>query len=330
MRMINNKKGIVFTIIAIALAVFFTLVFSARIDKPLDYKTEILETRVSLLSDYANTFFDYAGEVTSIVGYSALEGVIANISMARQYNPDFESQFVYCVRTGNLTTGSRCLNMTNKTLVYYLNQLKTIASNDLNINSTYILNNVSVNQTREDAFSIEITINLSLNVIDAYANISGTRILKSKVPIQGLLDPLYLLNGTYNQTILAYYKPESNWSYTDLEQLYHTRAYRWNKGAGISFIDRIKGNLSVIDSYYGIESFVNYTDVTYDENDTMVDYLFWQSITFSCVPDTNTEVIGVNDSTSFPLKNGLQYFQLDAVHATGFFIPGGYVVYPCS
>jgi len=329
MVMMQNKKGVVFTIVAIVLAVFFTLIFSARVEKPLDYKTEILETRVSILSDYMNTFFDYAEGTASIAGYSALRGIIMNISKAGKYNPNFEAHFEYCIETGNLTSANICPNMTNQTLDYFLNQLTSIGINELNINSTYAVNSISINQTTEDAFSVEVTVNLTVSITDNYANMSDTRAIKSNFSINGLLDPLYLLNGTYNQTIRAYDKLEENWTYTDLQKLYYTNAYRWYKGKGISFLDRIRGNL--VPSYYGIESFVNYTrpDVTYDDNDAMVDYLFWLNKEFNCMAvAVNSEVLGINDSVNFPLKGGSQYFQLDNDHAT-IFVRGYLLASPC-
>ena len=322
MNMIKDKRGVVFTIIAIVLAVFFTLIFSARVEKPLDYKTEILETRISVLSDYMNTFFDYAEGTASIAGYSALRGIIINISNSGEYNPDFETQFAYCVKTGNLTSANICPNMTNSTLTHFLDQLRNIAEDELNINSNYTINHVSVNQTT-DAFSVEVILNLSVKVNDAYANISDTRVLVSSISINGLLDPMYLLNGAYNQTIKAY-ELEGNWTYVDLQQLYNTHAYR-RYGEGVSFINRIKGDLTPGDSY-GIESFVNYThpDVNYNESYSMIDYLFWQNIT-DC--SSTNPVIAINDNASFPAK-GSQYFQLNDWHRLEFSILN-YTVYPC-
>jgi len=324
MNMIKDKRGVVFTIIAIVLAVFFTLIFSARVEKPLDYKTEILETRISVLSDYMNTFFDYAEGTASIAGYSALRGIIINISNSGEYNPDFETQFAYCVKTGNLTSANICPNMTNSSLTHFLDQLRNIAEDELNINSNYTINHVSVNQTT-DAFSVEVILNLSVKVNDAYANISDTRVLVSSISINGLLDPMYLLNGAYNQTIKAYDKPEGNWTYTDLQQLYDNHAYR-KYAEGISFISRIKGDFSPGDSY-GIESFVNYTHpgVKYNESYSMIDYLFWQNIT-DC--SSTNPVIAINDTTNFPLNSLLQYFQLNDWHRLEFSIPN-YIIYPC-
>lgn len=326
MNMINDKRGVVFTIIAIVLAVFFTLIFSARVEKPLDYKTEILEIRISVLADYMNTFFDYAEETASIAGYSALQGVISDISTYHRYydqSDEFETNYTYCIKTGNLTTSKYCPNMTNSTLTHFLDQLRNIAEDELNINSNYTINHVSVNQTT-DAFSVEVILNLSVKVNDAYANISDTRVLTSSVPIEGLLDPLYLLNGTYNQTIIAYHKPQENWTYTDLQQLYDNHAYR-KYAKGISFIGRIKGDFSP-SVLYGIESFVNYThpDVNYNESYSMIDYLFWQNIT-DC--SSTNPVIAINDNASFPAK-GSQYFQLNDWHRLEFSILN-YTVYPC-
>ncbi len=325
-RIINGKKGIVFTLTAITLAVFFTLAFSARIEKPLDYKTELIEARVNVLNDYLNTFYDYAEGIASISGYSALRGVIINISEAKDYNRNFETQFANCTMTGNLTPTSICPNMTNQTIVYFLDQLVDIAKKEMNINSSYTINNITVNQTI-DAFFVEVMLNLSVRVTDEFANMTDNRVLVSNININGLQDPLYLINGSYNQTITTYEKAQGNWTYEDLQNLYYNHSYR-RSSEGISFISRIKGDFSP-GSLNGIESFVNYTTVSYDVNDTMVDYLFWLKRKFNCVPTMSTEIIGINDSVNFPLSGG-KYFQLDRNHTSTFFIPANYRAIPCS
>nr|MCK4930401.1 hypothetical protein [Nanoarchaeota archaeon] len=321
MGLINNKRGVVFTVLAIVIAVFFTLIFSARVEKPVDYKITLIETRIGVLNDYMGNFFDYARGMASITGYSALQGVIQDLNDMKAPNDEFETQYVYCIRTGNLTTSKICPGMINKTLIYYLNRIKDIARKELNMNSDYRINNITTNQTL-DAFSIEVIVNLSLYINDTFANLSDTRLVTSMVSINGLLDPLYLLNGTYNQTIkkTAIRKPDWLLNSTDLKQLYYNHEYR-NYKKGISFINRIKGNF--VSNDFGIESFVNHTGpgVSYDDNDTMVDYLFWQKKKFRC----DTEIVEIINSLIISEPG----FQLDETHRLNFNIKPDDVRYTC-
>ncbi len=333
-RLIRNKKGIVFTVIAILLSIFFTIMFSARIEKPLDYKAEIIETRINILNEYIDNFFNYAESAASISGYSALQGVIADMGNStpavkpRYYNAtpnEFESNYTYCIKTGYLTGSKICPGMSNKTFAYYLDKISNITLKELNINSTYNINRINVTQTT-DAFAIDLVINLSLKIIDQYANLSDTRIITSTVSIQGLLDPVYMLNGTYNQTINKTALPDKSgaWNFTDLQQLYSNHHYRRYYG-GMSFINRIKGNFSISNSSYGIESFVNHTSplVVYDVNDTMVDYLFWQKVKFKC--NDNATLTMINDTTIISPVG----FQIDETHRNIFNISTEDTAFTC-
>jgi len=325
----SNKKGVIFTVLAIVLAVFFTLVFSARIEKPVDYKTGVIETRISILNDYMESFFDYAREVGSITGYSALQGVIQDLNTPpKGYNPNFETQYAYCIRTGNLTSSKTCPGMINKTLTHYLDNLRDVAKTNLNINSDYRINNINVTQSTGDAFSIGLIINLSVDIDDAYANISDTRLITSIVSIEGLPDPLYLLNGTYNQTIkrTSINKPAGEiggfWNHTDLQQLYYNHEYR-NYYDGISFIRRIKGDLAYnINDKYGIESFVNHTHPAVvartTDNHSMVDYLFWQDITLPCEAQGKNYIVKIVNDSIINSSGKPRDFQLDDHHRLNF------------
>ena len=327
MGLIMNKKGVVFTVLAVVTAIFFTLIFSARIEKPIDYKTTLIETRIGVLNNYMSNFFDYAEGTASISGYSALQGVIQDLNNMKAYNTNFESQYAYCIITGNLTSSKVCPGMANKTLTYYLNRIKNIAEEELHTTSDYKINSIDITQTTE-AFLIDVIVNLSLNINDTYANISNTLLVTSSVSINQLLDPLYLLNGTYNQTIkkTTIKKGEWGWNYTDLQQLYDNHEYR-KHGNGTSLINRIKGNFSP--NKFGIESFVNHTDpnvvLMTTDNHSMVDYLFWQDVRLNC----NNYIVKIINDSIINSSGKPRDFQLDIDNVWNFEIIH-WVNYTCS
>src|SRR4030043_279121 len=335
MGLIRNKKGVVFTILAIILTIFFTTIFSARIERPIDSKVDVIEARVNILNTYMDDFFSYAEGAGSMTGYAALRGVIQDLAATRRYNSNFEAQYVNCTIFGNLTSTKACPGMVNQTLGYFLNSFNATGKDELNIASKYKVNSVKVNQTT-DSFSIELIMNISFNITDDYANLSDTRVVVSSVTIAGLLDPLHLLNATYNRTIVknTLNKKEGDWNYTDLQYLYYNRTYRSYK-EGPSFIDRIKGQFppAFPPSMYGIESIVNYTDpgVNYNANDTMVDYLYWRNIRFKCRNPIGigVEIVAISNTAILPQK-GSQYFQLDEEHRLSFNITSSDTAFTCS
>jgi hypothetical protein len=311
-----NKKGVMFTLIAIIISSFLTVLFSST-DSPVDYSIGIVELRVGILNDYSKSFFEYAESSASMSGYYALYGVINNISMnnPKQYDANFENHFINCTITGNITAGVPCSGMKNKTLPYFLDSLINISRDVLKITSNYTINSINVTQI-DDPFHLDVILNISLRVNDAFANISATRIIVSKVTISGLQDPLFLVNGTYNQTVkmTTLKKVQGDWNSTDLEWLYNNHEYR-AYSLGISFINRIKGNLTP--SLQGIESFINQSQVASGISLSMIDYFFLNKTYLNC---TNGELVRIN-STALPNigltnPNGLQ---IDSSHALAFF-----------
>ncbi len=313
----KDKKGVIFTVIAIVLAVFFTTTFSARVEQPIDYKTDLVETRIRILNSYVENFFDYADGAGSIAGYSALQGIITDMGtrIPKSYNQNFEREYINCTLTGNLANNRLCPGMINKTLATYLDSISALARRELNINSTYSIGPMNVTQAT-DAFSIELIANITLSIKDGYANISDNRLVTSSVGIEGLPDPVYLMNGTYTQMIKknSLNKKEGDWNITDLQDLYYNHAYR-NYKEGISIINRIKGNFTPND--FGIESLVNQSMLTYDvdyyENDSMVDYLVWLKLKpLAC--KGNATVVKINNSAIISPAG----FQIDEEHRLSF------------
>jgi len=334
--LITNKRGIVFTVLAIVLSAFFTVLFSASIEKPIDYKLEVIETRIKVLNDYTDTFYDYAEQTGAIAGYSALQGMLVEMNdRGRYYNitDEFVSNYTYCIRYGNITPSKALTAMTNRSLTDYLNVIQNIARYQLNINSKFNIQSIDVAQTT-DAFEILVIINLSLNITDAYAYISDTRVVTSRVNIEGLLDPLYLMNDIYNQTINRTSIQKSggevggNWSKEDLAQLYYNHEYRYFYD-GVGFINRMKGNFSSGDSF-GIESFVNHTNpgilAITNDNQSMADYQFWQRKNMSCTKG----IVKIINYTIINSSGSPRDFQLDVNHMVRFNISGLDAIYTCT
>lgn len=318
----HNKKGVLFTIIAIVIAAFLSLIFSSRIETAPDYRMDLVETRINMLYDYVNSFYDFAGEASTLAGYGAIYGIATNISMSHEYDPLFNQHFNSCFLTGNLTSSQACPGMTTKHLPYYLDQFTAQAKKNLKISSNYSIDisSIYVDQVT-DPFAVDIFFNISLNVSDAFVNMTTLRNIHVIVPIDNIPDPLFSANN-YSRLInrSSLNKAESSWNSTDLESLYNNHQYRAYSNA-LSFINRIKGNFTT--SRMGIESIVNQSNVTIglididvDIDISMIDYLFWNRTGFDCsgkelvrINSTLLSTIGLTD------PKGLQ---IDDVHRLSF------------
>lgn len=292
----RSRKGVVLSLIALLIAVFFTIIFATDLNAPLDQKNDLVRSRISIMNSFTESFFSYAEETISVSGYLALRGMLIDQGLTHEYfdsslppsdNSSLEHQLVYCMKYGNLTNSKPCPGMStpekNMTLTVFLQNLSSMAYDYFKMEANFTINSITITQTKP--FMVDVTVNLSLRLSDEFANISDTRMLAVPISIEGLPDALYSINGTYNQTIRKTNITKlSGWNAEDLRQLYDLHEYR-NYPSAPSFIGRMKANFSASD--YGIESFINNTDpgVTaypYRTNDTTVDYQFWQSISFNC------------------------------------------------
>jgi hypothetical protein len=300
-----GKKGFLLTLLALVIGTFFIVIFSARINNPPDYKTEMTEGRLSVLNYYADSFFNYAESATVLSGYSGLQGLIKDMYSNKAYSSGFYSDYTSCVEFGNLSPILPCPGMSGKYLSFYLKNLTISANSELKMNSNFTINSIAVIQT-EDPFYLQLVLNITLSISDPLANITTTRSFTGFVPIDGLPDPIYLLNGTYNRTIKKgdITKKEGTWNPIDLEQMYNAEEYRFTS-RGISFLNRMMGNFT--NNSMGIESIVNYTDPRVisliTENRSFVDYLFWSRAEFDC---TSMNVVYINNISLPSMPPGLQ------------------------
>jgi hypothetical protein len=311
-----GKKAFMLTLMALIISSFMVFLFSSRLMNAPDYKMELVEDRITLANYYVDNAFDYAESAATVSGYLALAGVVDDMASTRAYNSEFDSQYVSCVAYANLTSSKTCPNMQGKNFVYLMDNLTESSAVELKLSSRYIINNMTVSQG-EDPFALDLTINMTLYVSDAFANITTTRVFTSRVPIAGIKDPVFAVNGTYNKTIRRtnITKQEGTWSVPDLEQLYLNQEYRYSSSAP-SFIYRVKGNFS--NSSLGIESMINHTQPSLvaliNQNISMVDYLFWNRTNFDC---DEKEVVEI-EAAAIPNIPSSPPFQLDDAHRVVF------------
>lgn len=328
-RIINSRRGVLFSIIAIVIATFLTLVFSSRVETAPDYKMDLIEARINTLYDYTNSFYEFAGDASILSGYGALYGVAANISESHRYDSLFDEHFINCFLTANITKAPAraCPFMNNKSISYYLDQFAYQAKKNIKISSSYSIdpNSIRVDQLT-DPFGVDLSLEISLNISDVFVNMTSKRSIRVIIPIEKIPDPLFSANN-YSRVIIKSRlgKAEGSWNSTDLESLYNNQEYEAYQ-SGVSFLNRYKGNFS--HSQMGIESIMNQTNLTnYGinmnniKNLSMVDYLFFNKTQFHC---SDNELVRINSTLLSTIgltdPNGLQ---LDETHRLIFGISGG-------
>ena len=341
-----GKKGFMLTLLAIVLSGLFVTIFSARLTNPPDYKTDVVESRITMMDYYLESFFDYAASVGQISGYAALQGIISDIGARGDYNYNFTTEFPYCMMYGNLTPSRACPGMGSRTFGFYLANLSDDAFRELNVITQYTINNVTVSPTR-DPFYLRVLINMTVNISDngiankSIANFSANRLVDVEVPIYGLSDPVYLVGsgGAYVNYIewVNYSKPETGWIASDLDTLYNTSSYR-NTQYGVTFFHRIQGNFTTAEDAFsfnatnttaylylvptGIESFIDPNNPAasglVSANVSFVDYLFWNRTAFDCTQTDPYQVMGIRSGVAPDIPDSPVHYQLDRQHVTAF------------
>ncbi|MBN1793206.1 hypothetical protein JW826_05990 [Candidatus Woesearchaeota archaeon] len=318
---LHGKKGFLLTLLALLLSTLLALMFSANISNPPDYKMDLVQNRITILNYYVESFYDYAEQVTVVSGYTALQGMVEYIDSTGHYQPNFRLRYPSCIKNGTVIGNVPCPGMDGRTLEAYLYNLSEAAGKELKLASRVVINNITVSQD-SDPFALDVHVNLTLFVSDKFANITATRAYDTIVPIIGVRDPIFLIDGTYSRIIRKTNITKLElWNSRDLEQMYNEEEYRPTK-EGVSFIHRLEGEYVIDDM--GIESYVLHTlpEVMplVNASLSMVDYLFWNKTSFDCESRAPMEIMAINQSEvpSIPTIPLDPPFQLDADHWSTF------------
>jgi hypothetical protein len=297
----KNKKGQVFTLIAISLIVLMFL--SIQIYSHLREK-EMIKTRVKSMDSFMTSIEKNLERQIYISGFRTIFLAIDQISTNGLYinNLDeFVNESFFNGSVGgvpqNLMNG-----VTRNALVESVNEKA------VKINVNVSMNNTFINITQEDPWRIKVTMlsDFILEDVQGLARWEKKQNITDYIDISGFQDPFYLVNtngkmgspkiaGKINQTI---YEGIYNVS-GDISNLldYFNKGYYTNNSNAPSFLHRLQGDFSSDPN--GIESFVD-TDVlaslsseigpltTWDNpvgTKSVVDYIYF---------DTGSSVAGVN------------------------------------
>ena len=269
--MVLNRKGVVFTLIAILISGFLFILYATEYRPKENSLLPVITNRIRILDRHNENFVKYTLESMDISTYKAMNGMIAHID-DHGFFPDFESAFTECVQNGTLNDGvDVCPDMANGTLPYWLNETINISRNRLGFNVTYTIQGIRISQPLP--FQVQVEVDLHYEVWDVFATINRTVSLRRLVSIEGLMDPLYVGSGTYNNSIAAAPTRDDAWNVGTLHLMIENRTYRHHTDAP-SFLLRFEGSL-LNSTCCGIESMIHPAEVGAFDNRSFVDFLFW-------------------------------------------------------
>ncbi len=302
MELKKDKRGIFFTIIVIVLLIFFVIsftFFSGIVDR------KPINNRVSTLNSFVSSVDDNLPRQLHISAFRIIFLLEKQVVDTGDYIPDLNSSFNELFFNGTLN-GNSSQEMQSIMQGATFSDIVNSVNNDagkVNAQSNIILHSVEL--TQEDPWNVKITIDADVEIKDlgGLASWNKTEKISALVPINGFLDPLYLVNtgGVISNKIVK----AQNFPYVSGGDISNLSAYASNSTYVAStsapdFLDRLQGINEP--SAYGIESIVNIPYLSAQgiqaKSKSVVDYIYFSS-----------------DNPSFFGVNGMPYwFKLDDSH----------------
>jgi len=193
-----NRKAILFTFLSVMIAALLSAMYSTYQITPLDENIELEKIKVTATNKYLINVISYADNSLKIASYIALQEMIEYIHEDDFFSDEEEvnKTFKELVMNGTINDVER-ENMKNLTINVLMDRIKNVSRDKLNINLSFNISDVWINQRMPFTLSAYMNFSLIVNNQDLFWNI--TNATSTRVVIEGLKDPLYFNIG-YNST----------------------------------------------------------------------------------------------------------------------------------
>lgn len=197
----NNKKGIIFTLLAILLSVMFVLIMTAGTSNRLDSNVELSKIRASVLTAYYDSFKGYTNYVIEISAESCLKSItkyLINNSLYYTTKEDFFSDLTYCMNTSNITKLVSEVHLSsseNLTIPKLFNLMINLSEEEYGVTTTYEILDNNISDTVLGIPLVNellITTTIHLNIKDDNTIFSPEEYTKKVyIDLENIYDPYY-------------------------------------------------------------------------------------------------------------------------------------------
>jgi len=290
----KNKKGQIFTIMAIFLIGFVFVSFQVF---SISQERAEIKTRVSTMENFLFSIEENLERQVFITGFRTIFLAEDEILTTNQYIPDIHAFFQETFINGTVNGQSKDILIGTT----YTDLITSINNKANKINVVVNFSNPVFFVTQEDPWNVKLVLVANFTMEDKtnLAKWEKQQIIEAFVPINGFLDPVYVVNtnslilNKINRTI---YNPiDTN------NILAHTQAgYYYNSTEAPSFLNRLQGNLST--DINGIESLVYVPTLSAQgiptPDKSIVDHIYF----------------GTNNPSATLISGQPSWFKLDAPH----------------
>src|SRR3989338_5408543 len=296
-----KKRGIFYTIAAIALTIVIIATYSSHNTYRLSDKMDVIQTRIETVNFFIKDVERDISKGVTIATFRTLLSFNQFIDNNGTFIDNINERFKESFLNGTIKQQPLGL-MKDSTFTDWANKISTEA-NKVDIKFNFTVNEVKINHT--DPWSVTVGLNLSLDIRDK-RNTSywiRDRYLTQSISIIGFEDPLYIINskGRVTNTIV-----KSNITQfvisgkVDNLLIHANNSWYIAHNDSPSFLMRFEGNLG--NSTYGIESLVNLDEFQQQgltlKDRSVVDYIYF----------------GTKSTTNFRINNTPEWFKIDQGH----------------
>ncbi len=272
-----NKKGIFFTVLAIALLSLFLVSYSVY---SFVQNREGINKRIKTMDSFVSSLEEDIPRKLYITGYRVIfvleEEVIKNGTYITDLNSTFaEAFFNGTIRGENYAEDNLGLlyDSTFPNIERNINE----KANSLNINTSFINPKVSISQ--DDPWHVKVSLESNLIIKDRgnLALWNKTADYHAYIPIENFEDPIYIIN-TNAKVVNKFVKTAYPLPLSTANLIAHAEnSYYIAHTDAPSFLDRLQGKTTSND--YGIESLVNTPKLSsqgiYLEDKCIIDYIYF-------------------------------------------------------
>jgi len=294
-----NKKGVFFTLLAIALLVLFLVTYSfasvIKDRKPINRRIETMNSFVhSVEADLPRLLY--------ISGFRTIFLVEKEILESGDYVSDLDSTVEELFYNGSLGGVSEELMIGAN----FSGIQDFVNSKAEKINADVVLDNPVLEVTQDDPWNVRFSLTVDLLVVDEAGLVSWnrTQTINAYVPVENFEDPIYIVetsNLVTNKINKTSYFPFVNGSDVSNLSSHLSNSSYVESSLAPSFLQRLEGNFSA--SEYGIESLVYLPLLSSQgipvEDKCIVDYIYFSD----------------NNPSQLYRTDGMQsWFKLDDAH----------------
>ncbi len=295
---LKNKRGIFFTTFVILVLTLFFITYTFYTSAN-DRKT--IHDRIVTMNSFVFSLEKDMSRQLFISSYRALLSIESEITETGLYMPNVKESIKEALNNG--TVNSKIANLMDGYLLTDWHLRVSNLGSTLNLQVNYTIENITITQNSPWELNINMAINLSIKDKNNLASWEKLEDIQTKINIEGLEDPLYLLNtnglvtNKIKKTPFIIFAQGNNISNLNshLENSYYISSQ-----SAPSFLDRLEGKTNSNEN--GIESLVNLNKLAEQniqlKDKSVVDYIYFSA----------------QNPTSYKIQGMPQWFKIDDSH----------------